>query len=160
MYIDTNEATMTNECTLSAGHFDGHGGALERYRRYRPMWYVQGYSGSYWTPASGIGRLLAPYHPSGHQGNRQTNNNQQMHLKRWPNWWPWRCAGTEPPTSPNDGGLGLCKMPQNTTIGQVLRPIEGNEKKNAVFFRVFSSLTNWKGARGDVKVPDNNRGMT
>ncbi len=53
MYIDTNKVTMTNECTLSAGRFDGHGGAPERYRWHRPMWYVQGYSGSHWMPASG-----------------------------------------------------------------------------------------------------------
>ncbi len=53
MYIDTNEATMMNKCTSSAGRFDGHGGAPEQYRRHRPMWHVQGYSGSHWTPASG-----------------------------------------------------------------------------------------------------------
>ncbi len=34
---------------------------------------------------AGIGQLLALYHPSGHQGNKQTNNNHQMHLK----WWPF-----------------------------------------------------------------------
>jgi hypothetical protein len=41
--------TMTNECTLSAGRFDGHGGAPEQYRRHCPMGHVQGYSGSHWT---------------------------------------------------------------------------------------------------------------
>ncbi len=30
---------------------------------------------------AGIGQLLAPDRPSGRQGNRQTNNNQQMTLK-------------------------------------------------------------------------------
>ncbi len=109
---------------------------------------------------AGIGRLFAPYCPSGCQGNRQTNNNQQMHLKWWPNWWPWQCAGTESPTSPNGRGLGLCKMPLNTTIGRVLQPIEGNETKNTGYFWVFISSTRWKGAQGDIKVPDNNRGMT
>jgi hypothetical protein len=53
MYIDTNKATMINKFTSSAGHFDGHGGAPERYRRHCPMWYVQGYSGSHWMQASG-----------------------------------------------------------------------------------------------------------
>ncbi len=53
MYIDRNKATMTNKCTLSAGRFDGHGGAPEQYRWHRPMWHVQGYSGSHWMPASG-----------------------------------------------------------------------------------------------------------
>jgi hypothetical protein len=44
------KSTMTNECTLSAGRFDGHGGAPEQYRRHCLMWHVQGYSGSHWTP--------------------------------------------------------------------------------------------------------------
>ncbi len=42
-----------NECTSSAGRFDGHGGALERYRRHCPMRHVHGYFGSHWMPASG-----------------------------------------------------------------------------------------------------------
>jgi hypothetical protein len=33
--------------------FNSHGGAPEQYRQHRPMRYVQGYSGSYWMPASG-----------------------------------------------------------------------------------------------------------
>ncbi len=86
---------------------------------------------------TGIGQLLAPYCPSSRQGNRQRNNNQQMHLKRWPNRWPWRCVGTVPRTSPDGGGLGLYEMPLNTTIGQVLRPIEGNETKKRWFFPSF-----------------------
>jgi hypothetical protein len=47
------KSTMMNKCTSSAGRFDGHGGAPEQYRWHRPMWYVQGYSGSHWTPPSG-----------------------------------------------------------------------------------------------------------
>jgi hypothetical protein len=39
---------MTNKCTLSAGRFDGHGGAPEGYRWHRPMQHAQGYSGSHW----------------------------------------------------------------------------------------------------------------
>jgi hypothetical protein len=53
MYIDTNEAKMTNKCTSSAGRLDGHGGAPEQYKWHRPMLYVKGYSGSHWTPALG-----------------------------------------------------------------------------------------------------------
>jgi hypothetical protein len=53
MYIDTNEASMTNKCTSSAGRFDGHSGAPEQYRWYCPMWYIQGYSGSHWMLALG-----------------------------------------------------------------------------------------------------------
>jgi hypothetical protein len=44
---------MTNECILSTGRFDSHGGAPEKYRQHRPMRHVQGYSGSHWTPPSG-----------------------------------------------------------------------------------------------------------
>jgi hypothetical protein len=47
------KSMMTNKCTLSTGHFDGHGGAPEQYRWHCPMQHVQGYSGSHWTPASG-----------------------------------------------------------------------------------------------------------
>ncbi len=50
MYYDTNEATMMNKCTSSASHFDGYGGEPEQYRRHRPMWHVQGYSGSHLMP--------------------------------------------------------------------------------------------------------------
>ncbi len=85
--------------------------------------------------SAGIGQLLAPYCPIGRQGNWQTYNNQQMHLKLWPNQWPWRCASTVPHTSPEGGGLGLYKMPLNTTIGQVLWPIEGNETIKRRFFQ-------------------------
>jgi hypothetical protein len=53
MYYDTNEATMTNKCTSSAGHFDGHSNAPEGYRWHRPMRHVQGYSGSHWMLPSG-----------------------------------------------------------------------------------------------------------
>jgi hypothetical protein len=53
MYYDSNKATMTNKCTASASRFDGHGGALEQYRRHCLMQHVQGYSGSHWTPPSG-----------------------------------------------------------------------------------------------------------
>ncbi len=39
--------------------------------------------GLLWKPLDTvIGELLAPYCPSCRQGNRQTNNNQQMTLKR------------------------------------------------------------------------------
>jgi hypothetical protein len=53
MYYDTNKAMMTNKCTLLAGRFDGHGGALVRYKAHHPMQHVQGYYRSHWTPALG-----------------------------------------------------------------------------------------------------------
>ncbi len=86
---------------------------------------------------AGIGQLLALYCPSGCQGNRQTNNNQQMTLKRWPNRWLWQCASTLPCTLPNGGGLGLSKMLLNATFGQVLRPIMTIGHTCAGFFNVF-----------------------
>ncbi len=82
MYYDTNEARMTNECTSSAGRFDGHGSAPVRYEAHHPMQHVQG--GQLWKPLdAGIGQLCAPYCPSSCQGNRQINNNQQIHLQSW-----------------------------------------------------------------------------
>jgi hypothetical protein len=53
MYYDISKAMMTNKCTSSAGHFDGHGIAPEQYRWHRLMRHVQGYSGSHWTLPSG-----------------------------------------------------------------------------------------------------------
>jgi hypothetical protein len=47
------KSKMTNKCTLSAGCFGGHGGALEQYRWHCPMRHVQGYSGSHWMPPLG-----------------------------------------------------------------------------------------------------------
>jgi hypothetical protein len=104
--------------------------------------------GLLWKPLdASIGQLLTPYFPSGRQGNRQTNNNQQMTPKRWPNRWPSQCTGTLPRTSPNGGGLGLSKMPLNTTIGQVLRPIMTIGHACAVFFNVYIVKTVEKGCR-------------
>jgi hypothetical protein len=44
---------VVNECTSSAGRFDGHGGVPEQYRRHPLMGHVQGYLGSHWTLALG-----------------------------------------------------------------------------------------------------------
>ncbi len=110
------------------------------------------YLGLLWKPLDvGIGQLLAPYCPSGRQCNRQTNNNQQMTLKRWPNWWPWQCAGTLPCTSPDGGGLGLSKMPLNATIGWVLQPIMTIGHACASFFDVFIVKTVEKGRRSTLR---------
>ncbi len=109
---------------------------------------------------AGIGWLLAPYRPSGRQGNRQTNNNQQMTLKRWPNRWPWQCAGTLPHTSPNGGGLGLSKMPLNATIGWVLRPIMTIGHACAGFFWCFHRQNRRKRLQVIAKAPVFNRGIT
>jgi hypothetical protein len=100
---------------------------------------------------AGIGKLLAPYCLSGRQGNRQTNNNQQMTLKRWSNRWPWQCPGKLPCTLPNGGGLGLSKMPLKATIGQVLRPIMTIGHACAIFFDVFIVKTVGKGCRSTLR---------
>jgi hypothetical protein len=71
---------------------------------------------------AGIGQLLAPYCPISRQGNRQTNNNQQIHLKSWQFWWPRQCAGTIPLASPNRGGPGLQEKLMDATKGQALAP--------------------------------------
>jgi hypothetical protein len=74
--------TMTNKCTSFAGRFNGHGGAPEQYRWHGLMGHVPGLL---WKPLdAGIGQLLTPYYPSSRQGNRQTNNNQQIHINSWP----------------------------------------------------------------------------
>ncbi len=108
--------------------------------------------GLLWIPLdAGIGQLPASYRPSGHQGNRQTNNNQQMTLKRWLFWWPWQCPGTLPRTLPDRGGLGLSKMPLNATIGRVLRPIMTISHASAGFFDVFIVKTVEKGRRSTLR---------
>ncbi len=96
---------------------------------------------------AGIRQLLSPYCPSGCQGNRQTNNNQQMTLKTWSNRWPRQCASTLPCTLPNGGSLGLSKMPLNATIGWVLRPIMIIGHTCAGFFWCFRCQTIEKGCR-------------
>ncbi len=117
--------------------------------------------GLLWKPLdAGIGRLLAPCCPSSRQGTRHGNNNQQMTLKRWLNWWPWRCAGTLPRTLPNGGGLGLSKKQLNATIGQVLWPIMTIGHACAIFFWCFHHQNRRKRSQVDAKVPVFNRGIT
>jgi hypothetical protein len=74
MYCDTNKATMMNEYTSSAGRYDGHGGAPVQYEAHHPMQHVQGYSGSYWTPA--LGNYLLRITPAAARatGNQTTIN--------------------------------------------------------------------------------------
>jgi hypothetical protein len=47
------KSSMTIKCTLSAVHFDSHGGPPVQYKAYCPMQHVQGYSGSHWMLPSG-----------------------------------------------------------------------------------------------------------
>jgi hypothetical protein len=47
------KSTMVSTCSTAVGHFDGHGGLLVQYKAHHLMQHVQGYSGSYWTPAVG-----------------------------------------------------------------------------------------------------------
>ncbi len=91
-----------------------------------------------------IGRLLALYCPSGRQGDRQTNNNQQIHLKSWPFRWPRRCAGTIPRTSPDRGGPGLHLKPLDATIRRALAPININRTYLRRFFLSFFIVNSYK----------------
>ncbi len=74
-----------------------------------------------------------------------------MTLKRWPNPWPWQCAGMLLHKFPNGGGLGLSKMPLNATIGQALQPIMTIGHACAVFFDVFIVKTVDKGCRSTLR---------
>jgi hypothetical protein len=69
------KSTMTNECTSSASHFDGHGGAPEQYRRHCPMRHVQGYSRSHWTPPLGDYSLCIAPAAARATGKQTTINN-------------------------------------------------------------------------------------
>jgi hypothetical protein len=82
MYYDTNKATMMNVCTSSAGHFDGHGSALEQYRRHRLMGHVQGYSGSHWMPPSGNYSLRIA--PAATRATANETTTKKMYQKDWP----------------------------------------------------------------------------
>ncbi len=59
--MTTAKSLMTNKCISSASRFDGHGSEPAHYRWHCPMQHVQSYSGSHWTPPSGIYLLrIAP----------------------------------------------------------------------------------------------------
>ncbi len=71
---------MASTCSSVAGRFDGHGGPPVQYKAHCTN---AACSGLLWKPLDAIiGQLLALYCPSICQGNRQTNNNQQIHLKK------------------------------------------------------------------------------
>ncbi len=54
----------------------------------------------------------------------------------------------------------LQQKPLVDAFGLVLRPIAAFETKFSGFFRVISSSTCFSAGQGDVKAPNNNRGMT
>jgi hypothetical protein len=47
------KSLMTMKCTLSAGHFDGHGGPPVRYEVHPLIQHVQAYTRSHWMPPFG-----------------------------------------------------------------------------------------------------------
>jgi hypothetical protein len=73
------KSTIASKCSSIIGHFDGHGGVLERYRRHCSIRHFRGYSGKPLDAA--MGQLLAPYHPSSRQANSKQNND-----KKWTNF--------------------------------------------------------------------------
>ncbi len=86
--------------------------------------------------------------PLRRQGNRQTNNNQQIHLKSWLFWWPRQCAGTIPHASPNRGSPGLHSKPLDATIGWALAPININWTYLRQFFLRFFIINSYKKVAG------------
>ncbi len=97
----TSKQTTINKYTYFAGCFDGHGNApvhnrhIVRWRRSRASrrcaGAIQMASPDAACPRlpqkpldAAIGQLLTLYCPSSLHGNRQTNNNQQIHLLCWP----------------------------------------------------------------------------
>jgi hypothetical protein len=67
-----------SKCTLSAGHFDGHGIAPVKYEEHCPMQHVQGYTRRHWTPP--LGNYLLSIAPA---AARATS--KQMKMKSAPN---------------------------------------------------------------------------
>ncbi len=72
--------TMTNKCTSSAGRLDGHGSALEQYRRIAQC-------GMYRATLEATGRRhwattcsVLPQHPPGQQANKQKTTNTPTKL--------------------------------------------------------------------------------
>ncbi len=117
-----------------------------------------------WLPRKPLdaatGWVFRSYCPSSRQGNSKQNNNQKMYHTPLPFWQPRWCAGTIPHTLPDRGGSGLWLKSLVTTIGQVLRPIIAIGHRYAPFVKDFSLSTCYKRDWGDVKAPNNNRGMT
>jgi hypothetical protein len=108
-----------------------------------------------------IGRVLAPYRPSGRQGNRQTKNNQQIHLKRWPCSWLQWCAGTIPRALPNGGGPGLYWKPTGRRHGASIMYNKMNRTWLRRFFWMCIHRQNRrKRSRVNAKAPVFNWGST
>ncbi len=80
MNYDANKVTMTNKCTSSVSRFDGHSGALERYRRHCLMRHVQGYSRSHWTPPLGDYLLCITPAAARATANKMTTKNVSKRL--------------------------------------------------------------------------------
>jgi hypothetical protein len=73
------KSTMTSKYTSVAAHFEGLVDASEQYRQHCPVWHVQGYPGSYWTPPLGYYSLrIAPV------ATRATANKTVM--RKWTNF--------------------------------------------------------------------------
>ncbi len=106
-----------------------------------------------------IGQLLAPYCPSGHQGNSKWHDDKKMDQLCWPFWWLRSCAGTIPRALPDGGGPGLWQKPLDAAIGWVLRPIDAIGHACASLFE-FLIITHKRRSRVDAEAPVFNRGMT
>jgi hypothetical protein len=101
---------------------------------------------------------ISPQWPPGRQSTKQQSNNTPTLLAvlmaiamQW--------YGTIPHTSPDRGGSGLQQKPLVAAIRQVSLPIVAMGTKKHRLFSFFI-VTCYKRDQGDVKDPNNNRGMT
>jgi hypothetical protein len=74
--------TMASTCSAVVGHFNDHGSLPVQCAAHCPMQHDQGFFRKPLVTA--IGRLLAPYCPSGRQGNSKQNDDKKMYQKDWP----------------------------------------------------------------------------
>ncbi len=104
-----------------------------------------------------IGQVFAPYHPSGQRGCMQENSTKKA---------PYLLAISMAVVVRRYNTVCIAQWRGSRAMTEATgwrhrASIAGNSRqlaKKCRFFRVFSLLTCWKGARGDVKAPNNNRG--
>jgi hypothetical protein len=73
---------MASTCSSVIGHFNGHGVPPVQYKVHL---HDAACPGLLRKPLDApIGQLLAPYHPSGCQGNSKQNKDEKMYQKDWP----------------------------------------------------------------------------
>jgi hypothetical protein len=158
MYYHQKDVTITNKCTLSAGHFDGHGGAPEQYRWYCLMRHVQGYSGSHWMSASGNYLLRIAPASTRATGIQTTINNYTNKAGRFDGHR--NVAVQYRVHCPMEEVQGFTRSHWMPPTGQTLAPVSSIGHANAGFFWCLSSSNRQKRPQSTRITPYNNRGMT